>query len=85
MINNENIFQIIPLFILFKISQANQELNSTLSNAVVIGEMAKIAKIQSQNILNESYSLIERHEKFLNPTGVQSTDIAMKVDEVLSS
>lgn len=44
--------------------------------------MANTAKIQSQNILNESYSLIERHEKFLNPTGVQSSDVAMKVDEV---
>lgn len=44
--------------------------------------MANTAKIQSQNILNESYSLIERHEKFLNPTGVQSTNVAMKVEEV---
>lgn len=44
--------------------------------------MANTAKIQSQNILNESYSLIRRHDKFLNPTGVQSANVAMKVEEV---
>lgn len=63
-------------------SQANQELNSALFNATTIGEMAKTARIQSQNILNESYALIERHNKFLNPTGIQSADVAIKVEEV---
>jgi len=63
-------------------SQANQELNLALSNATAIGEMAKTARIQSQNILNESYALIERHNKFLNPTGIQSADVAIKVEEV---
>lgn len=63
-------------------SQVNQEMNLALLNATAIGEMAKNARIQSENILNESYALIERHEKFLNPTGIQSSDIAMKVEEV---
>jgi hypothetical protein len=66
-----------------KISQANQELNSSLANAKATGEMAKTARIHSLNILNESYSLIERHQTFLNPTGVQSVDVAMKIDEVI--
>jgi len=48
------------------ISQANQELNSSLANAKATGEMAKTARIHSLNILNESYSLIERHQTFLN-------------------
>lgn len=65
------------------ISQANQELNTTLTNAKAVRDMAKTARIQSQNILNESYSLIERHEKFLNPTGVKSVNIASKIEEVL--
>jgi len=54
-----------------------------LANAKDISEVAKRAKIQSQSILNESYSLIDRHDKFLNPSGVQTTDVAMKVDEVI--
>lgn len=45
--------------------------------------MSKEAKQLSQDNLNKSYLLIERHEKFLNPTGVKSTDVAMKVDEVI--
>lgn len=65
------------------LSQANQELNLALANAKDVSEVSKRAKIQSQSILNESYNLIERHDTFLNPTGVQSTDVAMKVDEVL--
>lgn len=69
---------------LFKISQANLELNSTLANAKAIGDMTKTAKIQSENILNESYSLIERYNKLLHPIGVDSANIAARVDEVLS-
>lgn len=57
-------------------------MNSTLANAKVIGDLTKTAKVQSQNILNESYSLIERYEKLLHPVDIDSTNIAAKVDEV---
>jgi len=53
-----------------------------LTNAKAVGDMAKTARIHSQNILNESYLLIERYEKFLNPTGIKSIDIADKIEEV---
>lgn len=69
---------------LIKISQANQELTVELSNAKAIGESAKTSRIQSQNILNDSYSLIERYNTFLNPTGIKSTDVALKIEEVIS-
>ncbi|XP_050439565.1 laminin subunit beta-1-like [Adelges cooleyi] len=66
------------------LSQANQEINSVLANSKSVGDLANTTKIQSQNILNESYSLIDRHDKFLHPTdGVQATDVATKVDEIL--
>lgn len=68
---------------MLKVSQANEEISSTLANAKSIGELSNTTKIQSQNILNESYALIEKHEKFLNPSGVQSVDIAEKVDAVI--
>jgi len=55
-----------------------------LANTKDISEESQRAKIQSQSILNESYNLIERHDKFLNPSGVQSTDVAMKVEEVIN-
>lgn len=45
--------------------------------------MAKTARIQSENILNESYALIERYEKFLNPTGIKSDDVGIKVEKVI--
>lgn len=54
-----------------------------MANAKNISELSNTAKIQSQSILNESYNLIDRHDKFVNPSGVQSTDVAMKVDEVI--
>lgn len=73
---------IITVFFYLKISQANQELSLALNNTKLIGEMANTTKIQSQNILNESYSLIDRHRKFLNSIGVKSTDVAKKVEEV---
>lgn len=67
-----------------KISQANQELSVELSNAKAIGESAKTSRIQSQNILNDSYALIGRYDKFLNPTGIKSADVALKIEEVIS-
>lgn len=66
-----------------KISLANQDSSSVLNNAKMINEMSKEAKRLAEDNLNKTYLLIERHEKFLNPTGVKSTDVAMKVDEVI--
>lgn len=54
-----------------------------MTNAKEVGDQSKTAKVQSQNILNESYALIERHDKFLNPTGIKSIDVALKVNEVI--
>lgn len=58
-------------------------MNLALFNATAISDMAKTARIQSENILNESYALIERYEKFLNPTGIKSDDVGIKVEKVI--
>lgn len=66
-----------------KILLANQDSNAVLNNAKMLNEVSKEAKRLAQDNLNKTYLLIERHEKFLNPTGVKSTDVAIKVDQVI--